>query len=163
LDKWRDFPPFLYQTGKVSMSNGTGTWLVLLFVLIAFPIFFSVLWVSITLIMSFIGGWGKVAKQYPASERPATGAVLAHVTGMFGVASYKRVLTVITTDAGLYIENRKVFRPGHHPLFIPFSAIHNARKQTLFFWEYVAFDVDDLASVRLPSKVFFGTPIEIAR
>ena len=131
--------------------------------LIAFPIFFSALWVGITLLMSFIGGWGKVAKQYPATERPSSGAVLQHVTGMFGVASYKRVLTVITTDVGLYIENRKVFRPGHHPLFIPFSAIHKARKQTLFFWEYVAFDVDDLASVRLPSKVFAGTPIEIAR
>ena len=41
--------------------------------------------------------------------------------------------------------------------------MHNARKQTLFFWEYVAFDVDDLASVRLPSKVFAGVPIEIVR
>jgi hypothetical protein len=80
-----------------------------------------------------------------------------------GVARYKFVLTVITTDMGLYIENRKVFRPGHHPLLIPFTAIHNARKQTLFFWEFVAFDVDDLASVRLPSKVFEGTPVVIAR
>lgn len=141
------------------MSNSTGTWLVLLLVLIAFPIFFSALWVGITLLMSFIGGWGKVAKQYPAFGPPPTGAVLRHVTGMFGVASYKRVLTVITTETGLYIENRWVFRPGHHPLFIPFTAIHNTRKQTLFFWEYVAFDVDDLASVRLPSKVFVGTPV----
>ncbi|MDB5553684.1 MAG: hypothetical protein JWL86_3668 [Rhizobium sp.] len=144
------------------MSNGTGTWLILLFVLVAFPIFFTILWVGITLLMSFIGGWGKVAKQYPASERPKGGVVLPRVTGMFGVARYKFVLTVITTDTGLYIENRKVFRLGHHPLFIPFSAIHNARKQTLFFWEYVAFDVDDLASVRLPSKVFAGTPVVIA-
>ena len=39
------------------------------------------------------------------------------------------------------------------------AAIHNARKQTLFFWEYVAFDVDDLASIRLPSKVFADTPV----
>lgn len=145
------------------MSNGTGTWLILLFVLVAFPLFFTILWVGITLLMSFIGGWGKVAKRYPASERPATGAVLGRVTGMFGVARYKFVLTVITTDTGLYIENRKVFRPGHHPLLIPFTAIHNARKQTLFFWEFVAFDVDDLASVRLPSKVFEGTPVVIAR
>jgi hypothetical protein len=145
------------------MSNSTGTWLILLFVLVAFPVFFTILWVGITLLMSFIGGWGKVAKRYPAIERPQDGAVVGRVTGMFGVARYKFVLTVITTDTGLYIENRKVFRPGHHPLFIPFSAIHNARKQTLFFWEYVGFDVDDLASVRLPSKVFEGTPVEIMR
>ena len=141
------------------MSNSTGTLLVLLLVLIAFPIFFSALWVGITLLMSFIGGWGRLAKQYPAFGPRPTGAVLRHVTGMFGVASYKRVLTVITTETGLHIENRWVFRPGHPPLFIPFTAIHNARKQTLFFWEYVAFDVDDLASIRLPSKVFAGTPV----
>jgi len=145
------------------MSNGTGSLLILLFVLVAFPIFFTILWVGITLLMSFIGGWGKVAKRYPALDRPRDGVVLTRVTGMFGVARYKFVLTVITTDTGFYIENRKVFRPGHHPLFIPFSAIRDARKQVLFFWEYVAFDVDDLASVRLPSKVFVGTPVEIAR
>jgi hypothetical protein len=147
------------------MSNSTGTWLTLLFVLIAFPIFFSILWVGITLLMSFIGGWGKVAKVYAATERPADGAELKRVTGMFGVARYKFVLTVITTDTGIYIENRKVFRPGHPPLFIPFPAISKARLQTLFFWEFVAFHVGDpaLASVRLPSKVFEGTPVQIAR
>lgn len=145
------------------MSNSTGTWLVLLFVLVAFPIFFSALWVGITLLMSFIGGWGKVAKVYAAAERPAGATELKHVTGMFGVASYKHVLTIITTDRGLYMENRKVFRFGHPPLFIPFSDIHRARRMTLFFWDYVAFEVGDpgLASIRLPSKVFEGTPIAI--
>ena len=144
------------------MSNSTGTLLVLLLVLIAFPIFFAALWVGITLLMSYIGGWGRLAKQYPAFGPPPTGAVLRHVTGMFGVANYKRVLTVTTTETGLCIENRWVFRPWHPPLFIPFTAIRNARKQTLFFWEYVAFDVDELASIRLPSKVFVDTPVAIA-
>lgn len=147
------------------MSSGTTTGLIVLFVLIVFPIFFTALWVSITLLMSFIGGWGKVGKRYAATGTPPQGRVLKHVMGMFGMARYKHVLTVITTDTGLYIENRKVFRPGHPPLFIPFSAIFNARKQTLFFWEYVAFEINDppLAGVRLPSKVFEGAPVEIAR
>ena len=147
------------------MSSSTATWLTLLFVLVVFPIFFTALWIGITLLMSFIGGWGRVAKVYAATERPDGGAELKNVTGMFGVARYKFVLTVITTDAGIYIENRKVFRAGHPPLFIPFPAISNARTQTLFFWEYVAFQVGDpaLASVRLPPKVFEGTPVAIAR
>lgn len=156
------FPAILSSKGTGIMGNGTGSLLILLLVLIAFPIFFSALWVGITLLMSYIGGWGKVAKQYPALGPPPTGAVLRHVSGMFGMANYKRVLTVITTETGLYIENRWAFRPGHPPLFIPFTAIRNARRQTLFFWEYVAFDVDDLASVRLPSKVFVDAPVAIA-
>ena len=146
------------------MSTGTTTALTVLFILIVFPIFFGALWVGITLAMSYIGGWGKVGKQYAATGAPPPGRVLKSVTGMFGMARYKYVLTVITADDGLYIENRKVFRPGHPPLFIPFSAIFHARKQTLFFWEFVAFEIGDppLAGVRLPSKVFEGTPVQIA-
>lgn len=146
------------------MSTGTTTALTVLFILIIFPIFFTALWIGVTLTMSFVGGWGRVGKQYAATGAPPLGRALKHVTGMFGVARYKYVLTVITTDTGLYIENRKVFRPGHPPLFIPFSAIFNARKQTLFFWEFIAFEIGDppLAGVRLPSKVFEGTPVQIA-
>ena len=150
--------------GDLRLSSGTETALIVLFILIVFPIFFTALWVSVTLIMSFVGGWGRVGKRYAAAGPPPHGRALKHVTGMFGLTRYKHVLTVITTDDGLYIENRKVFRLGHPPLFIPFSAIHGARKQTLFFWEYVAFDIDNppMAGVRLPSKVFEGTPVEIA-
>jgi hypothetical protein len=120
--------------GDMGLSTGTETALVVLFILIVFPIFFTILWIGITLAMSFIGGWGKVGKQYAATGGPPPGRMLKSVTGMFGVTRYKYVLTVVTADDGLYIENRKVFRPGHPPLFIPFSAIFNARKQTLFFW-----------------------------
>lgn len=146
------------------MQDGQNTLLIALFVLVAFPVFFSALWVSITLLMSFIGGWGRLGKSYAATGRPSDGRVLRHVTGMFGMARYKHVLTVITTNDGIYIENRAIFRPGHPPLFIPFSAIVDPRKQTLFFWEYVAFDIGfpPIASVRLPSKVFEGTPVVIA-
>ena len=146
------------------MSNGTGNLLTLLLVLIAFPIVFTALWLGVTYLMSWIGGWGRLASIYPAEMKPNEGHTLRHVTGMFGMARYKNVLTTITTDSGIYIENRKVFRPAHQPLFIPFDAIQDARRQTLFFWEYIAFDVGHppIASVRLPSKVFQDAPIEIA-
>ena len=92
------FPAIFNETrGEGMMSNGTGSLLILLFVLIAFPVLFAALWVGVKLMMSFICGWGRLAKQYPAFGPPPAGAVLRHVTGMFGVASYKRVLTVITT------------------------------------------------------------------
>lgn len=147
------------------MNEGQNTALIVLFVLVAFPIFFSALWIGVTLLMSLIGGWGRLGKSYAAAGRPAGGRVLRHVTGMFGMARYKHVLTVITTDDGFYIETRKVFRPGHPPLFIPFSAISDARLQTLFFWEYVAFEIGEppIASVKLPSKAFEGVPVEIGR
>ena len=156
--------PAIFMKGD-AMESGTNTAMIVVFVLVAFPFFFTAMWVGVTLLMSLIGGWGRVAKHYPAAAKPEGGRELRYVTGMFGMARYKHVLTVITTDEGLYIENRFVFRPGHPPLFIPFSAVIRPRKQTLFFWEYVAFDIGSppLAGVRLPSKVFEGAPVEIAK
>lgn len=146
------------------MENAVGTTLLVLFIFVAFPIFFGALWIGITLAMSFIGGWHQLAKHYAATGQPVGGRGFPRVTGMFGVASYKHVLTVITTDEGIHISNRAVFRFGHPPLFIPFSAIVYARRQTLFFWDYVAFEVGTppIASVRLPLQVFEGAPVEIA-
>jgi hypothetical protein len=146
------------------MSSTTSMALIVAFVLVGFPLAFGALWIFITRLMSFIGGWDRVGQHFAAPKGRPDGRMLRRVTGMFGIARYKAVLTVITTAGGIYIENRTVFRPGHPPLFIPFEAIRNAKKQTLFFWEYVAFDIGDpvLASVRLPSKVFEGTPVAAA-
>ena len=146
------------------MEGAVNTTWIVLFILVAFPIFFSALWIGITLAMSFIGGWRNLARHYPAAEKPLDGRELRHVTGMFGVASYKHVLTVVTTAEGLYIANRKVFRFGHPSLFIPFTAVVDARRLTLFFWDYVAFDVGNppIARIRLPLQVFEGAPVEIA-
>lgn len=146
------------------MEDAANTTAIVLFILVVFPIFFSALWIGITLGMSFIGGWRTVAKFYTAAGRPVGGREFRRVTGMFGVASYKHVLTVVTTAEGLYIANRTVFRFGHPPLFIPFTAIFHARRQVLFFWDYAAFEVGSpaIASVRLPLKVFEGAPVEIA-
>ena len=147
------------------MSDSLSTTLLVAFIVVVFPIVLGTLWIGVTLFMSLVGGWRRLGKLYPAPLPLPTGRRLSGVTGMFGVASYKRVLTVTTTSDGLVIENRFVFRPGHPPLFIPFSAMHDMRKQMLYFWEYAAFDVGDpsVAAVRLPTKVFEGTGISIAR
>jgi hypothetical protein len=92
------------------MEGAANTTWIVLFILVVFPIFFSALWIGVTLAMSFIGGWRNLARHYPAAEKPLDGRELRHVTGMLGVASYKHVLTVVTTAEGLYIANRKVFR-----------------------------------------------------
>ena len=146
------------------MEGTANTTLIVLFVLVAFPIVFSALWIGITLLMSFIGGWRNLARHYAATGKPVGGREFRHLTGMFGMASYKHVLTVVVTGEGLYIANRTVFRFGHPPLFIPFTAIVDARRQTLIFRDYVAFDVGSppIASIRLPLKVFERTSVEIA-
>lgn len=139
--------------------------LLVVFIVVAFPVFFSALWVSITFILSRLGGWHRISLRYAASGKPEAGKEIHFLTGMFGLVSYRLVLTVIVAEEGLYIATRKIFSVGHPPLFITYSAIRNARFRSLFFKEYVAFEVDEfpIATVWLPSKVFDGVPVQIAR
>jgi hypothetical protein len=50
------------------------------------------------------------------------------------------------------------FRLGHPPLFIPWSAVRNAKPWSFLWVEGIAFEVGDpsAAKLRLPKKVFEG-------
>jgi hypothetical protein len=143
-------------------STGLSMWLVMALVIVIWPIFFIALWVGIVMLMSLIGGWRRLARLYRA-ERPAGGNATPYVTGMIGMARYKRLLTVTTNENGMFIEIRWIFRIGHPPLFLPWRDIRNARKIHLFYWEFVGFDIGNpkVASMRLPSQIFDRTPVFI--
>lgn len=138
-------------------------WLIVAFVIIIWPVFFVALWVGILLLTSRIGGWHRLARRYRATERTTVGRSIPYVTGMVGISRYKRVLSVTTGEHGMFVETRWIFRIGHPPLFIPWSEINNARRMHLFYWEYVGFDIGSpkVASMRLPSQIFEGTPVFI--
>jgi hypothetical protein len=138
-------------------------WGLVALVIVIWPLFFIAIWASVLLLMSWIGGWRRLAARYASIQRPTGGAVFQLATGMVGWARYKRVLSIRTTDDGLFLDIRRVFRFGHPPLFIPWADIRKARRVTLFYTEFVAFDVGDpvVASLRLPTAVFDGTPVFI--
>jgi hypothetical protein len=143
-------------------ESGLSMWLIVALVIVIWPIFFVALWAAIVMMMSLIGGWRRLAQVYRTIDTP-TGKAIPYVTGMVGASRYKRLLTITTNERGMFIEIRWVFRLGHPSLFIPWRDIHNARKMNLFYWEFIAFDVGNpaIASMRLPSDVFVGTPVFI--
>lgn len=144
-------------------SSGLTMWLIVALVIVIWPIFFILLWSAIVMLMSLLGGWRRLAGRYRAAERPAGGRTIPYVTGMIGMSRYKRLLSVTVNERGMFIEIRWIFRLMHPTLFIPWSDIRNARKINLFYWEFIGFDVGEpkLASMRLPSQVFEGTPVFI--
>jgi hypothetical protein len=136
-------------------------WLIVALVIVIWPIFFVALWSAVVTMMSLVGGWRRLAQTYRAIETPTAGKTTRFVTGRVGASRYRRLLTIITDDRGMFIDIRWIFRMGHPPLFIPWGDIHNARKMNLFYWEFIAFDVGNprIASMRLPSDIFVGTPV----
>lgn len=142
---------------------GVTTWLMVALIIIVWPVFFIVLWSGIIFLMSVLGGWRRLARRYRTTEKPVGSKSYPFVSGMVGIARYKRVLTITIADEGMFIEIRWIFRIGHPALFIPWQDIHDARKITLFYWEYVGFEVGSpvIARMRLPSQVFDATPVFI--
>lgn len=144
-------------------TTGLSTWLLLALIILVWPVFFGGLWTFVLMSMSFIGGWRRLARRYRATRPPEGRRAIRGMTGMVGITSYNRVLTVTIADDGMFLAPLWMFRIGHPVLFIPWRDIRNSRHARSFFRDYVAFDVGDpkVAGMRLPSDVFDGTPVFI--
>lgn len=113
------------------MEDSGGMPLVM-FIVPAFLVFFSALWLSITALLSFLSGWGKLAKRYPA-EREFDGQRWTWQSAQMGVVGIRGCLTAGANREGLYLAMMLPFRFRHPPLFIPWRAVQPVPKQMLFF------------------------------
>lgn len=86
------------------------------------PVVFVGFWVGICVLLGLVGGWSRLAGRYRcAADEPADAA--SGQTAMLGLVSYRSVLSVGVADDGLDLRVMALFRPGHPPLRIPWSAI----------------------------------------
>ena len=86
-----------------------------LFVVI-FPLYFITLWFLVGTIISFVGGWFSLAKVY-RTRVPFHGAKWGGQSGqMRWLTNYNRVLTLGTSQEGLYLASMFLFRFMHPPL-----------------------------------------------
>ncbi len=137
-------------------SDGLPIWVVLL-IPVAFVVFFVVIWSGVCLLLSVIGGWGRIAQRFPARQ-PPTGTGYGGQTGMVGTANYRGVLTVHASTEGIHVAVMVFFRLGHPPLFIPWSEMHDVSTRRILLFEYVGFDVGSpkIARLHLAKQIFAG-------
>lgn len=93
-------------------------WMVAWIPFVAFPI----VWVGVCLLLGRLGGWGRMATHYRTSE-PAPRGVEWFTTGTVGGVRYRNALVVAASPRGLYLSVLPLFRPGHPPLLVPWSAV----------------------------------------
>lgn len=96
-------------------------WLIPL-ILVGFVVVFVLIWGLVCLLISWVGGWARLARRYRATLVPE-GTDHAGVVGMIGMASYRGTLNVRTSTQGLYLTVMPLFKLGHPPLFVPWSHI----------------------------------------
>src|SRR5262245_49948596 len=101
---------------------------------------FPMFWCAIVLLLSFIGGWRRLAEKYATDKEPK-GKAFRYQQGMVGVTSYKGTLHVHVAPEGLYLSVPIFFRVGHPPLLIPWSAIHSQELASILWYKAMKFQV----------------------
>ena len=97
---------------------------------------FALMWVSISALLSVLGGWSSLASHF-RSERPHEGERFRFVSGSMGTAllpvSYSRCLFITVNEGGFGLSILFLFRLLSPPLFIPWSAVESIESRRFLF------------------------------
>jgi hypothetical protein len=97
-----------------------------------FTVYFVTLWLGVSAVLSFIGGWATLAKRFRCAN-PFTGEGLSFQSGRMGMTNYGRCLTLGASAEGLYLAVMLPFRCCHPPLLIPWNEVSVAPPRGLLF------------------------------
>jgi hypothetical protein len=125
-----------------------------------FAIYFLFLWISITFVLSLIGGWFELGRHYRATEPFRDTRWYLRRVSMRMQTSYSGI-TVGANSVGLYLAVLPFFRIAHPPLLIPWQDI--SVKPARFLWiQQYEFRFRQVPSARLRVKEKLGRKIQIA-
>jgi hypothetical protein len=114
------------------------------------PLLFVVIWILVTGILSYIGGWHALADRYAAPEdvdvtaeqRFRFRSILLRRIPLVP-ARYRGCVTISLTSAGCHLAVLFVFRFRHPPLLIPWTAIVRCEEGSLLGFGWTDVEVRD--------------------
>jgi hypothetical protein len=129
---------------------------VLLLFLTLIPLFFLGMWTLVVFVVSHMG-WRSFSNRYPAQSQPP-GQAYSSPSSWFGsiFASYRNVVRVVFTEAGVYFYTMFLFRAFHPPFLVPWASIRRVEKKNGLWGQRYRLDVEDAAGeihVLLPTTV----------
>ncbi len=122
---------------------------------VIFPLFFAVVWLTVTTILAVLSGWFRLMARFPneVDEQP-----LLRVRGQSGSmrlgVSMSGVLTLSICPSGLRVGILRVFGPFCRDFFVPWQAISITRKNVLL-WRLakLQFGIPSVGSLTIPAHV----------
>ena len=121
-----------------------------------FPVLFVGMWLLVSFIISHLG-WRSFSSRHAMQTRPP-GQAYVSPSSWFGsiFASYRNVVRVVFTDAGVYFYAMFLFRAFHPPFLVPWASVLKVEKRDSFFGQRYRLDIEDAAGeihVLLPTKI----------
>ena len=128
-----------------------------LIVFTGFVLGFPLLWTGVVFLLSRVGGWARLAERFGA-DGPGEGQAFNWSTAYFRLTcSYRHCLTVTLSELGIHLVPIFVFRIGHKPLFIPWSAIAELQRRRILFYSSVKLNLKDPDAGGPASITFYGS------
>ena len=99
--------------------------------------FFATLWYGVVACIGTFGGWGAMARDYPAPEPPTAGqripvTSLGFGRGLVSVGTYWSAVTLLLTPRGFELRTRALFHFLHPGLAVPWRAVRTYEKGKAF-------------------------------
>jgi len=126
-------------------------------------------WIAFSVLLSHIGGWAILGRQYGFSEEFVGGRWRCQSGQMRYMVGYNHCLTVGAKREGLYISLAVPFLLDHPALFVPWREISVTRKKVLWFKlaqlslgreKSVPFQISERLAVKLKASAGPSWPLE---
>ena len=91
-----------------------------------FVLVFGLIWTGVLTLLSRMGGWHGLAKEFPATGRIQGADTKMHrwcSARLSFLVNYNNCLTLIVGERGLYMRTNMFLRFAHRPILIPREAI----------------------------------------
>ncbi|MCC7502355.1 MAG: hypothetical protein IT229_07480 [Flavobacteriales bacterium] len=128
-----------------------------------FALGFPLFWCLISFMIGHTSGWGRMHERYGGPPGPVP-PCRSFQAGRIGGAKYNGVLRIAHDPFGLYLSVIFLFRVGHPPLFIPWSAIGAVSRSMELWMERVRFTVGHpvITTMELPLSAVKGSVLDPA-
>jgi hypothetical protein len=100
-----------------------------------FFLFFPVVWLGVTALFAIIGGWVGLAERFAAREVPVGDAFPMQSVSLTWFGSYNNAVNVTVGPAGVHLVPMFLFRLGHKPLLIPWTAVAECTQSGRLLWK----------------------------
>lgn len=124
-----------------------------------FPIAFIGLWCAVSLILSHVGGWHRLAHRFTVNS-PPSGKSHSMQSGRIGGVNYNHCLTIHISEHGLRLSILFLFRLGHPPLLIPWDQIKSVQIVKFLWMQALEIKIEEppLATLQLPKRLLLDFP-----
>jgi hypothetical protein len=116
----------IYEPSNSPLSGGPHLWLLL---------FFPFMWFGTLAFVALIGGWVGLAERFATRERPAGDAFAMQSVSLSMFGSYNGAVDVTVGPAGVHLVPMFLFRFGHKPLLIPWTAVAECAQSGSWLWK----------------------------